>query len=511
LIVAAVLFAVAAAAVFTRSLNHDSAWYLYAAAALRRGARLYGDVSDTNPPLIIWLTLPALWIADVFRLSWSAAFNTYVIAGAAVCLLACTRLVARVWAQAAPELHGLFIGAIAFCLMPFIKTDFSEREHFMLILALPYVLLAAAPDSGRPSSRALIPAGCAAGLGFAIKPHFAIGWAALELLVWVRARFSWRALFRVEFIAAVATVALYAAIVVLCVPQYFDVLRDVRSMYGGLDAPLSGLVRLPDIATWVAAATLVAAVRLSAGAQRAATTLFVAATGFMLAGFAQLKGWAYHMYPSRALMLLFFFAFGAGVLQSAPALLGLLRGGLRNISLVVAAGFLVTSIRYLEESRRPQAADLIPPLVQMIKDRPAGPVAMLSMRTHIYPAFPAVVDAGASWSLRFASLWYLPGLYQKELEAPDSERSFRTPAAMSPVERRYFDGVVDDLCASPPAVLIVEPPIPRAPLGRRSLDLIAYYSQDPRFARLFSAYAPINWLGSFVVYGLERSRPAACQ
>jgi hypothetical protein len=273
---------------------------------------------------------------------------------------------------------------------------------------------------------------------------------------------------------------------------------------------------LPDIAMWVAAATLFAAIRLNDDAQRPATSLFVGATGFLLAGLVQLKGWAYHMYPGRALMLLFFIAFGAGVLQSAPALMSLLRGGLRNISLVVAAGFLVTSVRYFEESRNPQATDIVAPLVSIIREQPArGPVAMLSMRTHIYPAFPAVNDADVKWSLRFASLWYLPGLYEKELASPDAERNFRAPAQMSDVERRYFTGVVDDLCAAPPAVLIIEPPIPRAAAGRRSLDLVAYYGQDPRFERLFERYTPISWLGSFTIYGVDRSKgagaAASCQ
>jgi hypothetical protein len=50
----AAIFVMAAAAVFTRSLNHDAAWYLYMADAMRGGAALYRDVADTNPPLIVF-------------------------------------------------------------------------------------------------------------------------------------------------------------------------------------------------------------------------------------------------------------------------------------------------------------------------------------------------------------------------------------------------------------------------------------------------------------------------
>jgi len=63
--------------------------------------------------------------------------------------------------------------------------------------------------------------------------------------------------------------------------------------------------------------------------------------------------------------------------------------------------------------------------------------------------------------------------------------------------------------------MIVEPPIPRAPAGRRSLDLVAYYGQDPRFKRLFAGYAPIGRLGSFTIYGqsgpLQGTKPCEAQ
>ena len=81
---------------------------------------------------------------------------------------------------------------------------------------------------------------------------------------------------------------------------------------------------------------------------------------------------------------------------------------------------------------------------------------------------------------------------------------------MSDTERRYFTEFVDNLCSAPPSVLIIEPPIPRAQAGRRSLDLVAYYGQDPRFKRLFARYAPIGWLGqSFTIYGLSQGSQVA--
>jgi hypothetical protein len=508
LAVAAILL-MAAAAVFARSLNHDVAWYLYMAEAMRGGAELYRDVADTNPPLIVFLNLPPIWLAAMFHLSQAVAFNLYVFSIAGVSLGVCSRLVAKAWPEISTEARGLLIVTMAFCLLPFVRMDFGQREHLAVILLLPYIWLAATPGARGTSRMNAILIGVVAGLGFAVKTHFALPWALVEMLVFWRERFSPRTALRPALVAAVATVAAYVGFVLLFLPQYLEILADVRQFYGGLDSPMAALVRLPDIAAWIAAVVLLAAFKLSAETERPVLVLFAAATGFIAAGLLQSKGWSYQMYPGRAFLVIYFIAFALALLQSAPALATILRGGLRSICLLIVIGLLATSGRYLAESRHPTGPDIVAPLVELInKQTTHGPIAQISMRTQMYPSFPAANEAGVKWSLRFPTLFYLPGLYEQELLLPDSELKFREPSAMSVMERRYFTELVDRLCSAPPSVLIIEPPIPRAPAGRRSLDLVAYYGQDPRFKRLFAGYAPIGRLGSFTIYGLSQGSQA---
>ena len=515
LAVAAIVL-MAAAAVFTRSLNHDVAWYLYMADAMRGGAELYRDVADTNPPLIVFLSLPPIWLAALLHLSQSAAFNVYVFVAAFASLAVCWRLIPKAWPDGQAETRGLLIVTAAFCLFPFVRLDFGQREHLAVILLLPYVWLSATPGARGASPIASVLIGVAAGLGFAVKPHFAVPWVLLETVVFVREHLAPRALLRPALLAAVATVAAYVLFVLVFVPQYIEVFKDVRQFYGGLDSPLSALVRLPDIASWIAAVVMLTAFRLSHETERPVIVLFTAATGFIAAGLLQFKGWSYQMYPGRAFLVIYFIAFALALLQSAPALSAILRGGIRSICLVIVLGLLATSGRYLAESRHPTVSDIVAPLVELInKQTPHGPIAQISMRTQMFPGFPAANEAGVKWSLRFPTLFYLPGLYENELQVPDSELNFRTPEAMSAMERRYFTEVVDNLCASPPSVLIIEPPIARAAAGRRSLDLVAYYGQDPRFKRLFAGYAQIGWLSPFTIYGMNPDlysrRQQSCQ
>ena len=45
-------------------------------------------------------------------------------------------------------------------------------------------------------------------------------------------------------------------------------------------------------------------------------------------------------------------------------------------------------------------------------------------------------------------------------------------------------------------------------MGRRALDLIAYYSQDARFAHLFGVFQALTEVGPFTVY--KASKEPSC-
>ncbi|PYR89844.1 MAG: hypothetical protein DMF84_22790 [Acidobacteria bacterium] len=104
------------------------------------------------------------------------------------------------------------------------------------------------------------------------------------------------------------------------------------------------------------------------------------------------------------------------------------------------------------------------------------------------------------------SLWFLPGLYADQDVRSSGPLVAHSLDRMPIIERTFFDQIVDDLCATPPRLLAVEK-AEAAPAARRALDLIAYYSQSPRAARLLSAYAPDETLGPFTLY---RAVAAAC-
>jgi hypothetical protein len=490
-------------------LNHDDAWYLYMGRVLLDGGTLYRDVIDTNPPLIIYLMLPAVWLAGHLGASAVVVFKAFVYAMGVGSLLVAARLLWSV-PGLTPAARRLVMTALVFAMLPMARViEFGQREHLMVMLTLPYVLAAVARANGQPLPRAFAwTVGLAAGLGFAIKPHALLAWLAIELAQALigRSRWSWR---RPEALGSAAAMAVYALAVVVFVPQYLPLADKVRQVYGGMNASASLLFQLVDIRFWIVGLALMALLRIPRDARSAPWVLFAAWTGFLLSALVQLKGWNYHLYPSRVVCLLFFITTGAAVLQSVPALGAMVRGGLRGFGAGVIVALLAWSARYVVESRIPADADLVRQLIALSRaEAPGGPIAVLSMRAVIYPAFPAVNYSGAQWSLRHNSLWFLPGLYEAALLEPGPEVRFKGPNEMSPLERGFYDEIVSDLCAKPPELLLIESAPPRAPMGRRGLDLEAYYGQDVRYRRLFAGYDRSATLGPFAVF--KRVRQASC-
>jgi hypothetical protein len=165
---------------FATFARPDMAFLLYTAGRVLDGARLYVDVVEINPPLIVALNLPAVLLARALGVSDIAVLRLLL----SMALLG--SLAFSAWAlrlALGVDRTGLrpLVLLLAFALFLAPGNDFGQREHLLVALALPYVLLAVARADGRPA--AALPAfaaGLLAGIGLALKPHFLLVWVAIE-------------------------------------------------------------------------------------------------------------------------------------------------------------------------------------------------------------------------------------------------------------------------------------------------------------------------------------------
>ncbi|MDE2385746.1 MAG: hypothetical protein KGO53_14110, partial [Alphaproteobacteria bacterium] len=282
------LFAAQLALRFSSSLIHDSAWYLYVAQGLLQGKKLYVDFVEVNPPLGMWLALPAAWAGQVTGASAVGWFYALLFAATAAVLGLSWRYLEQ------GEHQPLLLVAIAAVLLFAPGDNFGQREHFMLLMVLPWVLLRLqARPIARWWERALV--GAVAALGIALKPHAVFVPLFVEaVLLWQRR--NWRRLFDVENLAALAAVVVYAAVIALSASVFFsEIIALGRAAYLPYYGFPESLVLLD--AKW---AVIFMALALFGIRNKAVQVLWAAAAGFLVAYALQNKGFTYHILPATS-------------------------------------------------------------------------------------------------------------------------------------------------------------------------------------------------------------------
>ena len=198
-------------------INCDVAWGLTMSEKLLDGQRLYIDILETNPPMTIWLHMPAVALSRATGLS----ADSLQILLTFLFLVTCLGLSRRILAKARlGRLAFAFTlsGAVALTL-PWLAT-ISEREHWALAALTPIIAIQIVHCTRRNTSlRLRMIAGGLAGLAVAIKPVFALCVVAPALYTAWRTR-SIQGLFRKEYWIAAGVNLIYLGSVFWCYPTY---------------------------------------------------------------------------------------------------------------------------------------------------------------------------------------------------------------------------------------------------------------------------------------------------
>jgi hypothetical protein len=462
-------------------LKDDIAWLLYVARRWLAGRELYVDVVEVNPPLIVWISAIPIWLAGL--LGTDAQFTAIPFFVAAV--LGCawwTASLLRGCGKVFEDPLPVF-AAIGTVLLVVPAGDLGQREHLLVAATLPYLaLFARSLDGDRPALREGVIAGVLAGLGCALKPRYAgvfVVLEALALLCGLRP-------FRVKFIAASATMVLYAGLVALFCPAYLRrAVPLALALYGATDVSLRHLV-LDSLRLMLGQAVAVAlwwTRRRRAPEGNLMLTLVVFAVTSTVICFIDGKDWFYHRLPATIATVLALLCWAASVLVHRRAVT-------RNAFLpVVLAGiaavvFLVAAFQRLE----PQVAlaveseqTTIAKLEQIIRQQKAR--TYIAFSEWIALGFPVVNNTGVAWASRFDSMWALKGELWRVRFDPTAARQW-------PIRR----WVAHDFITGCPDVAVVD--------TREGVpNYVAILSDsDPAFARTWSRYRQIAAFDGLVVY-----------
>lgn len=478
----------------TAPMNSDVAWLLYVAERWMGGAELYVDLVETNPPLVVWLYAPAVWLGRVLPLSTYGAFLIWIGAILTGSLALAARLLHRLGAGREPAVRRILLLLLVLGLFVLAGRSLGQKDHLVVALTLPYLLAVVARSRGRdvPRGPAWL-AGALAAVGVCLKPHFLLLPVALETTRHF-ARGAPGRWWRSETRVLAAGVVLYPLVVLVATPGYLAVVERFGTLYTGhVQLGLSELASRP--ATLLVVAGWLAHALVDEPPERAALTraFLVAGTALLLAAALQFKGWSYHFLPA---LVLGTWAVGVVALPLPSQSERLARLGRRVaqgllMALVASALWSITSIaseRSAEEVRLERVTGL---LSGCGSDHV---LAVLSPR--VESAFPLVNRTGMRWGLRHHSQWALTVSESgRRTNGGVRQRARRVRASAAWDTMR--EETLDDLGERPPAWLLVDDRAAEVALGPAGPDLLALYREEPEFRELLANYAPAGTLAGY--------------
>jgi hypothetical protein len=471
-------------------INHDVNWFVIAADRMRHGGSYTLDFFEVNMPLAIALYIPVHLLRDAFALTLPQAVLAWTFgAGGMACLLAWACF-PRAHRASFPGLAAVTVLALAVFALP--GYELAEREHFIGLLALPWLfLLGRPPEAGSVALR--IAATLLAAVACFLKPHYA-PLPFLLLLLRVPGM-GWRAAMTGQEAWTLAGAALaYALLVAWRFPEWFEVARWARELYHeyrGTQAARFWTTEslLPLLA---ALGLLLALVRWRKALAPMLAPFLLAAAYAVIAYFLQGKGWRYQLLPAA---LFTCGALAALWIAPRPGPPGR-RGAASLMTTGVALGSLLLVAHAWSVNRHaPRLADLPQSQIgQLLANaRPGDAVYVFS--TSAVPFFPSVMHLELEWASRYSPLWPLAALGRTPAKTVDAEDARRHQPYVAP----FVASVAADFRRFRPDLAVVDLRPDQFGLPGR-FDFLAFFLSSPEFAQEWSHYVRVGATRDFALY-----------
>ncbi|MDN5005118.1 hypothetical protein ACFQZO_30135 [Bradyrhizobium sp. GCM10027634] len=478
-IVAAIL-AIALLVQLPAILNADLGCLLTEGEKVLDGAKLGVDVFELNPPLSVYLYMPALMLARLTGMAPEIIVIVLIMIEIVVALLMIDRAAAAAELGAGERIVATCLLAFLFAILP--SGVFGQREHIAVIALTPFVAVTAIRWRGLAPGPVAVLAGLGAGLAMSIKPHLALVVGLPVLLAVFRQR-SPRPLFSPEVLTAAAIVIGYGAILAIVFPDYLLTYAPmVTAAYLPLRMSLGDLLPFPVIvlAASIALLRLLAPRDFKLGGD--ATPWLAAAVGGAASFVLQGKHWTYTAFA------LCMFA------VAAPLLLARTKT-LRLPGMIGALAFIMFVVSCLSIEVRP-----FPALDERVEALAPHP-RLITIGDHVALGHPLVRRINGTWVGHSCVQVLAAGatLLQKNPQLAQRERA-------------KLDGIIDferrhllaDLRDGRPDVILVDTVL----LNAMPFDWLAWAKSDPELQAELSRYREVEDVGRVRIF-VDQSKSRA--
>ncbi|MDE1154491.1 MAG: hypothetical protein PW735_02045 [Acidobacteriaceae bacterium] len=489
----------AALLAYLPAAGHDQLWLLYVATHILHGEKLYGPtLLESNPPLIVWLSLLPAWIAQLLSIESSTVGKALVLAlqaGIASLSLRLLRLQGRVLSPT-QRAALLFVFLVVFNVLP--ARDLGQRDYLLALLTLPYVLATASN-----ATRADLPSTLLAVLGFALKPQQALVPLVLETYLLLQTR-SLRPLRRAAPWAFLLGAALYFLLIQTLTPAYLThvlpLLRETYWAFGHRTLPQLLLDALE--LHLLLAAVLLLYVRSRTRTPQA-TSLLLASLAATCGYYLQGTGWYYQQLPALTFSSL---ALAELLLQQIPAWQIRTPHWLPRATLALGLLAVALTTHFMGYPfTRERSFAIESPDPSFFRNLPEGSAVMTVTTT-----VDDVVMPAERWHLtiaqRYPHYWMLPALLRNEDGTAPPAHRLTSPQLqqLAATQRRYF---LEDLEHFHPALLLINrceaPEIHCQVLEDRHDNLLNWLEQDPAIRAALTQYEPLGNNGAYAGFRLR--------
>ena len=477
--------------VFT-PFNHDEAYFMEGAGRLLDGGRFGADIIDINPPHVWWISVAPVWLARQIGVRTDIAATIFTALMAVISLVACDHLIE---ASSPVGLTRRALLPIAATLVLFVPAyDFGQREHWALLLTLPYVVARSRRIAGATiSCTAGFAVGFAACLGFCIKPYFLL--VPISLEIWLLARtqrvFVWVS---PETIAMVITGFAYFALILIYAPSYLA--HEVPNAQLGYwafqstptDVVCTGLLLLVPAAALavVGYSTRCKGERIPALAQGFA----VAGTGYFAAAVLQLKPWSYHFLPSVV-----FFDLSVVILL----LIGTPREGMKAIrfgafAVLIIMGVFPSAAEAVRSFEGSGTTARVDQLAAVFRANPGPNRTVSGFITSPRDVFPAVIASEMKWAVPFCCDYLIAAAVRAD-EAPAAKRTAIWAAGLDQAKLAVSAAQIQQ-----PGVIVIDAGNNKLGFNDQKFSYVDWLEAHTSFASILAHYREINPIGPFRVF-----------
>ncbi|MBU1926497.1 MAG: hypothetical protein KKI20_01890 [Gammaproteobacteria bacterium] len=484
-------FTAGAALQYHLIFSGDVSWLLHVTQKLLNGGVYVNDFFETNPPLILYLYMPSIWLHQLFSLNLRLSFQLYMTLWILLSLLLSNYLLSQN-KKISLQLRQVFLFAIVFISLFLPSSEFGQRDYLALLFTLPYLFLLT--NKADQIDAPLLPTCLIAilgSIGFFIKPFFLIPPALIGIYLLIRTKHPFKT-FRVELITFFTVALLLPISIVLFTPQYFTSLIPLITSvyYATVSFQWSYLLLYGPFGLifffCVLSGSFYLTQRKESDLKSLGDILALATLGFLASYLLQRTAWYYHIIPAFSCAILLTIVSLSSLRIHKKSVLALLSA----FCLAIPIG---VSMRMIQEGRMALSDPLFVQLKNKINQtKPNKTIYFLDVC--YTDAYPLIDYTSAQKNVsRFPVLYWLTTAV--------AETNRLTPKKRQHIKTFLTNAVIQDLQKGQPDLLFVQDPTQQSDcLKNKKFNITRFFEKDTKFRTILKHYRATNHIDHFILY-----------